>query len=101
MPESELPNGPDAWTDQHILFCGHDGWFTGDVIITPFAVSVISRARNPVTPEKLTRTGLDGTQWHISEVHGGYWMPRKGVFLLPREAVTRLTALNRHRFLKA
>lgn len=83
-----LPNGPDAWQNQKIILCAHEGYFVGDVIVTPLAVTVI--AKKPVTPEKLIRSNLDAAQWRIHDRFGGYWSPSNGRFVLSRKAVERL-----------
>ncbi len=88
MKTTPLPNGPDAWTDQKVIFCGHEAWFNADVFITPFAVAVVAK-KSPVE-NHLKRTALELARWHITDMNGGIWYPKKGVFLLPRESVTRL-----------
>lgn len=85
---SILPNGPDCWTAQPVLFCNHEGTFVADVIVTPESVTVLSS--EPVTPDKLNRKTNDQAAWRISDAHGGYWSPMRGRFVLPRKAVTRL-----------
>lgn len=94
---SELPSGPDRWGNQNILFCGHFGYFVGDVIITPFAVTVFSK--KPVTPDKLKRKNLDEACWHITDAYGGYWNAFEGIFVLPRKSLTEVTDDNRAQFI--
>lgn len=81
-----LPHGSDSWTKQKVVFCGHDGYFFADVIVTPFAVVVI--ASKPVIPGELIRPAV-GADWKIVDYEGGYWSPSTGRFVLPRKAVTR------------
>jgi hypothetical protein len=84
-----LPTGPDRWENQPIMFCGHDGYFMGDVVVTPFAV-VVSARNTPVNGDTLQRKNLKAAKWHIRDDKGGYWNGRVGTFLLPRAAVTKL-----------
>jgi len=86
-----LTQGPDRWAEQPILFCGHEGYFIGDVVVTPFAVVITSKGNKPVTGDNIIREGFDTIPcWHISDDKGGYWGNRVGIFVLPREAVTVL-----------
>lgn len=96
-----LPSGTDRYSDQVILFCGHAGTFIGDIIITPFAVTIISKKQKEVSGGTLRRTGLNKSEWHISDENGGYWGWQSGTFVLPRVAVTRLSNSNRHQFVSA
>lgn len=71
------------------MFCGHEGWFLGDVFVTPFAITVISYLRESVGGDMLKRHDLHTAEWKIADTAGGYWGAHRGVFVLPREAVTR------------
>ena len=84
------PNGPDRWSDVGIMFCNHEGWFKADLIITPEAVTVLTRNNRPVTPDTLRRTELERAEYRIVDHLGGYWNPGRGVFVLPRNALTLL-----------
>lgn len=99
MKEHALPSGPDSWTSQAVLFCGHAGTFVADVFVTPFAVTVLSKGLKPVLGSTLDRRNVNAATWHICDSRGGYFRPQKGIFVLPREAVTRLTDANRDQFL--
>lgn len=70
------------------MFCGHEGYFYGNVIVTPFAVVVTTKDNKPVCGDTLVRKNLNAARWHISDECGGYWGAMVGVFVLPREAVT-------------
>lgn len=88
-PTKAIPSGPDRWQNQRVMFCGHQGWFLAEVIVTRDAIVVI--AEKPVRPDKLVRTELESATWHISdEFPGQYWSPTNGRFVLNRDAVTRL-----------
>lgn len=88
MKTTTLPRIADAWDDQKVVFCNHEGYFVADVIVTYQAVTVI--AKKPVSPQTLVRSNVDKAEWRIVDHLGGYWNPTRGRFVLPREAVTRL-----------
>jgi hypothetical protein len=94
--EDPLIQGPDGWSNVFVLYCGHAGMFMADVIVTPFAVTII--APKEVKPDTLVRKDLSTASFHISDINGGYWNPRRGRFVLPRESVTVVTPDNFHRF---
>lgn len=87
----KLPQGPDSWSKQKVQLCEHQGWFIGNVYISPTAVTVIAETYNKppcaIDPTLLTRNRQDEVQWVIHEVAGAYWSPRNGVFILPRKSV--------------
>lgn len=104
MPTTTTPptlaSGPDCWADQVVLYCNHHGTFVADVVVTPFAVIVTTKKQRPV--KDLNRTNVERANWHITEdlqEPGAYWNPSKGMFVLRRDAVTRLTDSNRKDFL--
>ena len=90
--KQNIPNGPDSWIDQNVLFGDHLGTFKAEVYVNPKSVAVIAK-KAPVLSNSLKRkrTDLEQAQWHISPDHGGNWNPSSGVFILPREALTRIT----------
>lgn len=81
-----IPNGPDSWVAQTIQFCGYDASFIGDIYVTPFAITVVSK-KAPISLKY--GDSVKDSKWHITDENGGYWNTQKGVFVLSRESVTR------------
>lgn len=84
--------GPDAYADQRIIYCNHKGWFRGRVFITPFAI-VVTPDAGQVNVDHLVRKQVADAQWHITTdgIEGGYANPQRGMFVLPRSSVSRVT----------
>jgi len=87
-----LPSGPDRWNDQRVMYCGHDGWFRADIIVTPFAVTVMTKGLRPLRSDQLKRSHPETAEWFIREIPGVpvYWSPATGIFVLSRASVKKL-----------
>jgi len=72
-----------------VQFCGHDGYFLADIFEID-GVNVIHAAADRVDPGMLTRPA-DGATHHLLDFpRGGFWQPRKGVFVVPANQVREL-----------
>lgn len=73
----------------NVMSCGHDGWFVADLMFIG-AVCVVHASR-PVEPGNLTR-GLNKCATHVISDFpiAGFWKPKFGVFVVPKEQVITL-----------
>lgn len=75
-----------------VRYCGHDATFVADVIEVGSACVVIA---NGDIDKCLVRPAAKATHHLVDFPSGGYWSPRKGVFVVPSEQVMVLSPLAR------
>lgn len=77
-----------------VIYCGHRGTFIADIYEVG-NVNVVHASRE-VTPENLERDGMEGpagaTHHLLDFPTAGFWKPRHGVFVVPKEQVKELNA---------
>lgn len=72
----------------YVQFCGHDGMFVADI----WAVGEVNvvHAGGPVSPGNLIRPATGATHLLVDFPKVGFWKPRLGVFVVPKEQVRKL-----------
>lgn len=76
------------------MYCGHSGWFAADIFEIGGCNVVV--ANGPVSPDNIHREDLETATHHMVDFPiGGCWKPHRGLFAVPSDQVTELTAEER------
>jgi hypothetical protein len=78
----------EAKVGAYVKYCGHDGYFVADIFKIN-GVNVV-HANGPVTPANLIRPADGATHFLSDFPSGGFWNPRKGVFVVPEKQVKEI-----------
>jgi len=79
----------DAAVGANVMYCGHDGWFVADI----FKIGEVNvvHAGGPVSGDTLVRGENHRATHYITDMPtAGFWKPRIGVFVVPRNQVWEL-----------
>lgn len=86
-----------------VLFCGHEGWFVGDVHRVG-NVNVVRAAPGhfPVTGDSIIRRDYKEVTHCVSDCPvNGFWRPDIGVFVVPEDQVTEIKPGEIRKWLRA
>ena len=72
-----------------VLYCGHRGTFIAD--IWELGNVNIVHASREVSGENLDRDGVEAATHHLTDFpKAGFWKPRLGVFVVPKDQVKEI-----------
>lgn len=79
----------ETFTAAKVMFCGHDGWFIGDIYAVGGAVVI--RANGHIMPEALIRGRNEEATHVVTDFPDlGFWRPDIGVLVVPAQQIKRL-----------
>lgn len=69
-----------------VIYCGHHGYFLADIMKVGSAFVV--RANGKVSGDNIVRQDVEAeATHHLTDMHGGFWRPDLGVFVVPGEGL--------------